>query len=219
MLNYIFFKIIVLRGDVLNNYTIYYHQNKTNGKLYIGITCQDVNERWGSSGHRYSKDQRKMYNAIKKYGWDGFYHEIYASGLSKEEACNMEKILIEKFDTIKNGYNITNGGDNNRWSDDMKKRMSDSAKKRFADENERIKYSKAGKDKYNEDPEGYSKKMREHKRKDFIRVVDIISGKKFECIADAARFSGLTKTGIARQCKMKTTNTKSGFVFRYEEDI
>lgn len=47
-----------------------------------------------------------------KYGWDGFEHQIVASHLTKEEACNFEKLLIVKFD-LKNpdfGYNQIDGG-------------------------------------------------------------------------------------------------------------
>lgn len=90
------------------NYSVYYHQNKINNKLYIGIS-KNVKKRWSSNGVQY-KNSKKLYNAIRKYGWDNFYHEIIASNLTKEEAENFERLLISKLDTINNGYNSCEGG-------------------------------------------------------------------------------------------------------------
>lgn len=39
------------------------------GKVYIGITCQDVKKRWLSKGQGY-KDNDYFFKAIKKYGWE-----------------------------------------------------------------------------------------------------------------------------------------------------
>lgn len=92
-------------------WTIYYHQNKTNGKIYVGITSTKPELRWGKNGSRY-KHSPHFEAALNKYGWDGFEHEIYASGLTKEEAENMERVLIQKFQ-LQNpeyGYNIEDGG-------------------------------------------------------------------------------------------------------------
>lgn len=98
-------------------YTVYIHRNKINSKCYVGITCQTVNERWrngdgylskNNKGHYY---QPKIARAIVKYGWDNFEHIIWAKNLSHEEACHAEKLLIAMWDTINNGYNITNGGE------------------------------------------------------------------------------------------------------------
>ena len=40
-----------------NNYCVYMHINKINGRMYIGQTC-DVKERWRSDGKNY-------FNSIK----------------------------------------------------------------------------------------------------------------------------------------------------------
>ena len=93
-----------------NNWCVYMHTNKSNGKKYIGIS-KNPQARWGSNGHRYKKQY--FGDAIKKYGWDGFVHEILFSGLSEHDACEKEIQLISKYKTCnsKYGYNILPGGD------------------------------------------------------------------------------------------------------------
>ena len=50
-------------------YTVYIHTNKSNNKVYIGITKQTPERRWGKNGINY-KSTPYFYSAIKKYGWD-----------------------------------------------------------------------------------------------------------------------------------------------------
>lgn len=88
---------------------VYVHKNKINGKVYIGKSDIDPVVRWGN-GTRY-RSCRKFYYAIKKYGWDGFTHEILIDNLTKEQASDYEKLFISMYDSIKNGYNISGGGD------------------------------------------------------------------------------------------------------------
>jgi len=115
------------------NYTVYAHINKTNSKTYIGITSQDVNRRW-RNGEGYKtgyKTETYFYNAIKKYGWDNFDHEIIASRLTEIEAKKFEILLISKLETNDRakGYNLTLGGDGSKgfkYSDEAKLEMSKS---------------------------------------------------------------------------------------------
>ena len=91
-------------------YCVYIHTNKVNGKMYVGQTCRKPKDRW-QNGNGY-KGCICFYNAIQKYGWDNFEHEIIASNLTKEEANNFEQILIKKIKTQSKeyGYNICDGG-------------------------------------------------------------------------------------------------------------
>ena len=98
-------------------YTIYRHINKINGKSYIGQTCQKLEDRW-HNGHGYTKEhQPTFYNAIQKYGWDNFDHEILSDNIKTlEEANAQEQYWIAYYhtwiyDPECNGYNITKGGD------------------------------------------------------------------------------------------------------------
>lgn len=89
------------------------HTNKINNKKYIGITCRKKPEwRWGKHGQKYN-DTQYFWNAIQKYGWENFEHEILLTKLTEEEAKQKEKELIKKYKTTnrKLGYNISAGGD------------------------------------------------------------------------------------------------------------
>ena len=69
-------------------YCVYKHTSP-NGKVYIGITSQNPIARW-RNGKGYSNNTH-FKNAIDKYGWDNFKHEILHSELSKEEAEQNKK--------------------------------------------------------------------------------------------------------------------------------
>lgn len=86
-------------------YYVYKHTNKYNGKCYIGITKQVPHKRWGS-GKGY-KSNVEFTNAINKFGWDGFSHEIIYSRLSEFDAKCYEFELIVYYDSIEFGYNKT----------------------------------------------------------------------------------------------------------------
>lgn len=92
-------------------YTIYCHENRINGKIYIGQTKQRrLTARW-CAGAGYVGCSH-FNSAIKKYGWENFEHSILKTGLTKEEADAYEKIYISFFraDDPKYGYNIQKGG-------------------------------------------------------------------------------------------------------------
>jgi group I intron endonuclease len=95
----------------MKKYCVYCHINKENGKKYVGITCNNVKRRW-ANGYGYAHCTL-FFRAIKKYGWDGFLHEILESGLSKDEAQVKERMYISiyKSNNPKFGYNLTSGGE------------------------------------------------------------------------------------------------------------
>lgn len=83
-----------------------------NNKRYVGITSnKNPKNRWGRGGSGYKG--QPFYDAIKKYGWGNFKHEIVASNLTCDEANDFEITLIRELDTLirnGNGYNTTEGG-------------------------------------------------------------------------------------------------------------
>lgn len=123
-------------------YKIYKHTSPS-GKVYIGQTCQDnVIKRWKNGGKGYfSRDkygnfkQPAMVNAINKYPWDTWNHEIIDECESKEEAALLETKYIKEYNsTNKNfGYNITEGGGHSGHpvSDETKKKLSEAIKNKW----------------------------------------------------------------------------------------
>lgn len=119
-------------------YSVYVHTNKTNQKKYVGITSCDVSVRW-KKGYGYS-DRLPIGMAIRKYGWDGFTHNVVATDLSEDDAKQMECELISQLKTQDRrfGYNITSGGDGVcGWSpsQETRKKISLSAQSRSGDRN------------------------------------------------------------------------------------
>ena len=95
-----------------------------NGKRYIGITTQKPSHRWGPGGNGY-KGQKHLWHAIRKYGWDNIEHIVLYTGLTKEEACRMEKRLIRKYRTTdpEHGYNYTDGGDHFEFPEHVRQKL------------------------------------------------------------------------------------------------
>lgn len=114
----------------MENYTVYKHTSPS-GKVYIGITQQKPEYRW-NCGKGY-KLQQYFYNAIQKYGWDNFKHEILFEGLSKEEACQKEIELIAEYksNNPEFGYNQSIGGESGSngyvFTQEVKNRLSEKA--------------------------------------------------------------------------------------------
>ena len=109
-----------------NTYCVYKH-TAPNGKVYIGITRRAPNVRWGLDGKRY-KNNCHFYNAIQKYGWDNFDHEVLFEGLSAYQAGEKEKELIELYDsaTPAHGYNNTHGGEHGKMADHINCKVDES---------------------------------------------------------------------------------------------
>ena len=175
-------------------YIVYKHTNKINNKCYIGITCQTANQRWRLDGKGYSQ-QTKFYNAIIKYGWDNFNHEILYTNLTKEQAVEIEDALIEQFDSIKNGYNILKSTMPHTTSDETKVKLHQSMLgKKHTEESKQ--------------------KMREHTKKDKVLCVEL--NIEYNSIREAASQTGIDPSSISRVCRGKQI-TAGGFHWKYSD--
>lgn len=128
------------------SYTVYRHTSPS-GKVYVGITSMPVAKRW-QEGRGY-KDCTLFYRAIQKYGWASITHEIVAHGLTKAQACTMERELIQQYKEDNRSYNCSTGGELtalgcNR-SDDFKSRLSAANRGKVLSEDTRRKLSLAHK--------------------------------------------------------------------------
>lgn len=94
----------------MESWKVYCYTGK-NGKKYIGITSFTLAIRAGKDGRNYVRDNYAFGRAIRKYGFDFFTSEILEDNLTRGQACEKEKYYIKLFDTYKNGYNSTLGGE------------------------------------------------------------------------------------------------------------
>lgn len=141
-------------GNIIENgnYYVYVHTSPS-GKKYVGQTGVEPEKRWRNNGKGYLSKKNEKYvqpifaRAILKYGWDNFEHEVIASNLTKEEADNFEKLLIEKLNTTnsKYGYNIREGGSRGGLSEEAKRKISEAHKGKIFSEETRKKLSEAHK--------------------------------------------------------------------------
>lgn len=130
-------------SDIDNKtYCVYKHTSPSN-KSYIGVTSMNPQKRW-RNGNGYNHNVY-FSNAIKKYGWGNFTHEILSENLTQEEAYQMEIELIKKYNTFDSryGYNLTTGGEiGKQHTDEVRKNQSDLAKRLWKDDGFRKSHSK-----------------------------------------------------------------------------
>ena len=112
-------------SEIERNYKLYVHISPSN-KRYYGITRLDVKKRWGSGGCGY-RYQPYIWNAIQKYGWDNFTHEVLFDNLTEDEACLIEQCYIALYDTMDRtkGYNCSIGGVDHLHTEDTKYKLSE----------------------------------------------------------------------------------------------
>lgn len=77
------------------------------GKIYIGKSGRkQCNDRWQPS--HYTDKSLQPY--IEKYGWDNIKHIVFKDGLTKEQAEQLEGLLIKQAKADGWCININNGG-------------------------------------------------------------------------------------------------------------
>lgn len=100
----------------MNIYSIYRITNLLNGKVYIGFSSDVDNRIRTHFAIRRNSPRSKLQHAIAKYGADSFVADIIYQ--AKEEVpyelshtlTAMEPFFIEEYDSIRNGYNVAQGG-------------------------------------------------------------------------------------------------------------
>ena len=96
---------------------IYKITNTLNGKVYIGKTERTVEERFKEHCRDYLRvdiSNRPLYRAFSKYGIENFQVETLEETEIPEER---ERFWIEYYQSFKNGYNATIGGDVRKYLD------------------------------------------------------------------------------------------------------
>lgn len=221
-------------------YTVYKHTNKFNNKVYIGITSQKPEQRWGNNGANY-KTSPHFYSAIQKYGWDSFKHEILFTELTKEEACLKEQELIKLYNSMNKefGYNQTSGGECCTMSDESKlklsqsmignkngvghpcsnekkQKISDAQKGRKLTKEHKDKLSKAASKRHTPCSESKKKTLSQNypkKRKIYCEELDMV----FESVQECGRQLDIPATNITKLCNGRGKTLK-GYHLRYYDD-
>ena len=93
---------------------IYKITNKANGMCYIGQSV-NIEKRWRKHKSAYGNPNAHeydyyLYRAMRKYGIDNFDFEVIEE-CSSDLLNDKEKYWIEKYDSYRNGYNQTAGGE------------------------------------------------------------------------------------------------------------
>ena len=220
-------------------YTVYQHKNKINGKIYIGITSQKPEDRWGSQGCNY-KSSPHFYSAIQKYGWNNFEHNILFTELTKEQACLKEQELIKEYDLMNRefGYNSTSGGDifvmneetkqkisqammgnqnalGHPCSEEKKKKIRDAQKGRKFTEEHKQKLSEAAKNRHVPCSEKKKQTLKEKSHKKPVYCEEL--NKVFESVQECGRQLGIPATNISKLCNGRGKTLK-GYHLRYYND-
>ena len=185
----------------MEDYIVYKHTSP-DGKVYVGITRQNVSRRWrGGKGYIHNEHFTR---AIVKYGWDNFRHEILFDSLEKSEAEQKEIELIQAYKSYDKqfGYNIELGGNS------VGKKPIETNKRfgcHLTDETkQKISASRLGQYKGANNPRAK-------------RVLCISTGEIFNCIKDASIKYGIQICNISGVCKGRLKSA-GGYEWRYCED-
>ncbi|CUP74613.1 NUMOD3 domain-containing DNA-binding protein [Clostridium baratii] len=185
---------------------IYLIKNTFNGKCYVGQSTRTFNKRYDRKGkgiervynyHIARKNDNSYYNkhllnSIEKYGQTNFkVIEIYDIAFSKTELDIKESTYIQLFNSYKNGYNETLGGQYNcifygenngfygkKHSEEAKSKMSESKKGCI--------------------PWNKGKNVGNFKSKS---VICLTTGLIFGSAKEGAEYYDIPKTGVTANCR------------------
>lgn len=108
--------------------SIYKITNQVNGKVYVGQTWVGIQKRFRVHKQQTYKGCINLHNALNKYGRENFAVELIIVCGTQDTAYYWERYFIAKYDSIKNGYNLRDGGHGDY--DVLSKKISDAMKGR-----------------------------------------------------------------------------------------
>ena len=202
---------------------IYKLVNKKNGKVYIGKTTRNVNER---IKEHMRKDKTVIDKAIQKYGIDNFSIDVLERVETVEELDEKEMHWINVYDSlVPKGYNQCYGGKTSvgyHHKKESKKKMSISKSNMYIGENNPFygkTHAEESKKKMSEARKGMNHLTEEQVRAlreshHTVKVRNIETGEVFDSIKEASEKYGLLPTHITRVCKGKRKST-GGYHWEY----
>lgn len=200
----------------IDDYKVYVHISPSN-KYYVGITKQDINQRW-KNGYAYRSNSH-FYKAIEKYGWHNFQHEVIAEHLTQEEACNFEILLIEKLQSNNRlyGYNHSTGGEHGGYgvvrSERQKQIVSQKLKNRKKPKEVGRKISQAKMGHYVSEE---TKKKMSTSILQFDKELNFI--REWDSITEATKSLGFKSHGCIDNVLSGLSKSTHGFIFMYKNN-
>lgn len=187
---------------------VYKIENLVNGKVYIGKSESNIEERFKE--HLRSLRKLKHHNehlqkAFNKYGEDKFKLTILEEIQNRDELNEKEKYWIAYYNAnnIEYGYNLTVGGDGGSPSEEVRKRISETMKKHI---------------RTSEHCENISKSLKaighcvpyNHSKGKIIVQTDIDNKfiAEYKSIAEASKITGVSKISISKSCKKQYISYK-----------
>lgn len=201
-------------------YCIYTHTNITNGKVYVGLTSMIPEEQWrGGKGYHEGTHFR---NAIDKYGWDNFEHEIIKTDLTKDEASYWEQYYISFYNSTdrRYGYNMSSGGEHggHPQTEETKRKISEngyhkgmSGKKHSDETKMKMSKSRTGRKFSDESKEKLKNAALNNYGRHFLCAE---LNQIFDNLADAHNATTCPKSAIVLCCQGKQIQSK-GYHWKY----
>jgi len=197
--------------------TIYKIENTINGKVYIGQTIMNINKR--IARHKYELGVGQHHSQYLQRAWDkygeGAFEFSVIKKCPKNELDKEEIEHIKRYDSFKNGYNMTSGGVTNSHkkphTEQSKKKMSIKSRKRWQDEEYREKMKNI--------PRAKGEKANKS-----VKVICINDNKIFGSMTLAGEYYGIDFKSISACCAgkneyvgLRQTGIKLEFAYYDEE--
>lgn len=213
-------KTISYLEDKSHKVGIYKWTNKTNGKIYIGLSTNLLKRKKNflHFGRVYTKVKSKIENARRLYNKREYWNYIILEYCTKDDLNNKEIYYINKYNSFKMGYNSSIGGEGSRGyklSESQKEKIRLIHKGKELSEEHKRKLSEIGKGrKQNEE---WIKKRSEKLKKPIIQI-DIETNEiiaEYDSAVDASKVLNIRSETINRACR-GGRKTAFGFKWKYK---
>ena len=180
----------------MKTYTVYRLENVVTKKNYIGMTSQNPRKRWGG------EYRGKMNEAIQKFPLDLCWKKhVEFQTPNKEQALELEAELMKWYDSVENGYNISDYDSNHyKKTEEHRKKISETMTGIILTEEHR-------------------KKISEAKPKNpvlqFSKDGELLL--EYPSIMEASRHTGCNPSHICACCKGKRKTT-GGYIWKYKSN-
>jgi len=201
---------------------IYKVENTLNNKVYIGKTTRNIEIRWKEHLACSATKDNKFYRALRKYPPSVFKLSIIEKA-SNDELNNLETYWINQYDSFRNGYNSTMGGDGTLKTDYDKIYQLwdqyltyDEIAKITGYPHTTIRHILNGYENYST----FDARSRNNPKRKSVKqyTLDGVFVQSYKSLSDAARTTGLSVSMIYSCCE-KIRLSGGGFQWRYANDI